>query len=191
MRRILAKLRRDGDPPEAELPLSMIDVTFLLLVFFMCSMQFKTIEQRLDADLPKDGPGPGPGDIERPTEVRVKVYWANGRGQPIHSAGAAFPPDWRGAKPPLSTAGAHVAMKVNRLHIRDSASGGPDLNELARTLRDLVARDPMPVVIDARSAVPFRWVIGALDACARARVRDVRFQAPPAPDGGGDDWWWL
>ena len=56
MRRILAKLRRDGDPPEAELPLSMIDVTFLLLVFFMCSMQFKTIEQRLDADLPKDGP---------------------------------------------------------------------------------------------------------------------------------------
>jgi len=37
-----------------ELPLSMIDVTFLLLIFFMCSMQFKTVEQKLDANLPKN-----------------------------------------------------------------------------------------------------------------------------------------
>ncbi len=91
----------------------------------------------------------------------------------------------------LSIAGAHIAMKVNKLQIPAASAGGPNLNELARTLRDLVARNSMPVVLDARASVPFRFVIGALDACARAKVEDVKFQSPPAPDGGGDDWWWM
>ena len=32
-----------------ELPVSMIDVVFLLLIFFMCASKFKTLEQKLDA----------------------------------------------------------------------------------------------------------------------------------------------
>ena len=31
----------------------MIDVTFLLLVFFLCTMKFRTFEGRMDAALPK------------------------------------------------------------------------------------------------------------------------------------------
>ncbi|MHC5057344.1 MAG: ExbD/TolR family protein [Planctomycetota bacterium] len=170
----------------------MIDVVFLLLIFFMCSMQFKSVEQKLDADLPKnEGQNPIPKKVEQPTEIRVKIYWANSQGQVIYNNKMAFPADWPGVRVPLSIAGAHIAMKVNKLQIRNSAAGGPDLNELARTLRDLVARNEMPVVIDARASVPFRFVIGALDACARADARDVKFQAPPAPEGGGDDWWWM
>ncbi|MHC4249935.1 MAG: ExbD/TolR family protein [Planctomycetota bacterium] len=184
------KLRNED--PEIELPLSMIDVVFLLLIFFMCSMQFKSVEQKLDADLPKnEGQNPIPKQVEQPTEIRVKIYWANGQGQVIYNNKMAFPADWPGVRVPLSITGAHIAMKVNKLQIRKAAGGGPDLNELARTLRDLVARNEMPVVIDARASVPFRFVIGALDACARADARDVKFQAPPAPEGGGDDWWWM
>jgi len=175
-----------------ELPLSMIDVTFLLLIFFMCSMQFKTVEQKLDANLPKnEGQNPIPKQVEQPTEIRVKVYWANNQGQVIYNNKMAFPADWNGVRVPLSIAGAHIAMKVNNLLVSTTPAGGPNLSELARTLRDLVARNPMPVVIDARSSVPFRWVIGALDACAIAKVKDVKFQSPPAPEGGGDDWWWM
>ncbi len=32
----------------------MIDVTFLLLIFFMCTLRFKTLEGKLAAFLPKD-----------------------------------------------------------------------------------------------------------------------------------------
>ena len=33
----------------------MIDVTFLLLVFFVCTMQFKVLEGKLPTHLPKEG----------------------------------------------------------------------------------------------------------------------------------------
>lgn len=32
----------------------MIDVTFLILVFFLCTIKFKTLEGKLDSYLPKD-----------------------------------------------------------------------------------------------------------------------------------------
>ena len=38
-----------------DLPMTpMIDVTFLLLIFFMCTLKFKTLEGKLAAYLPKD-----------------------------------------------------------------------------------------------------------------------------------------
>ena len=40
---------------ESELEMTpMIDVTFLLLIFFMCTLKFKTLEGKLSAYLPKD-----------------------------------------------------------------------------------------------------------------------------------------
>ena len=75
-------IKMRNEEVDQELPLSMIDVTFLLLIFFMCSMQFKSVEQKLDADLPKnEGQNPIPKKVEQPTEIRVKVYWANNQGQ--------------------------------------------------------------------------------------------------------------
>ena len=185
MRRFLVKLRRDTDAGEPELPLSMIDVTFLLLIFFMCSMNFKSVERVLGTELPKNE-GPGIGEPPPPKiPVRVKIHWANARGQVIHSPGSAYPERFDGVRRHVSLAGAHVMVKVGPMGVRD-------LNELARTLANLASRQSdIAVVIDARQAVPFKWVIGALDACARAEVKNVKFQSPPAPGGGGSDWWWL
>ena len=177
------KLRKEEQ--EFELPVSMNDVVFLLLIFFMCSMKFRTVEKKLDAELPKDeGQNPIPTKVEQPTEIRVQINWANSAGQVIHSPNRAFPRDWPGVVLDLSLANPHIELKVNRLRVKD-------LHELTQTLADLNARNPMPVVLDARAAVPFRWVIGALDACARAKVENVKFQSPPAPEGGGGDWWWM
>lgn len=185
------KLRNED--PDIELPLSMIDVTFLLLIFFMCSLNFKTVEQKLDAHLPKnEGQNPIPVEVEQPTEIRVKIYWSNSQGQVIYNNKMAFPADWTGVRVAgLSIVGAHIAIKVGNLLVPRAPGGGPNMSDLARTLQDLVSRNPMPVVLDARASVPFRFVIGALDACVRAKVQNVKFQSPPAPDGGGDDWWWM
>ena len=56
---IISKLLRKGggEEQEWELPTSMIDVVFLLLIFFMCASRFRTVEKRLDAFLPNRGPG--------------------------------------------------------------------------------------------------------------------------------------
>ena len=171
---------------EYELPTSFIDVTFLLVIFFMVNLQFRSTEKKLDAELPKDeGLNPVFTKVVQPTEIRVKVYWANGQGQIIHSHAKPFPDNWPGVRVPLSVDRAHIELRVNKMAVAN-------LTDLARVLQELGAKDPtMPVVIDARQAVPFRWVIGALDACSRAGIKTVKFQAPPAEGGGGDDWWWM
>jgi len=50
----------------------MIDVTFLLLIFFMCTLKFKTLEGKLSAFLPKDV-GVNQMDAEPIEKVEVLV----------------------------------------------------------------------------------------------------------------------
>lgn len=122
---------------------------------------------------------------EVPPELRVKVYWANARGQVIHSPGRALPPEYTGARAPLSTEGAHVAIKINRMPCAD-------LDDLARKLERLVFSTDNPrVVLDPRRAVPFKWAFGALEACGAAGAGKIRFQSPPVGGQGGSDWWWM
>ena len=176
---------------EFELPVSMIDVVFLLLIFFMCASNFRTTEKKLDANLPKDeGQMARPVTFEIPLEIRVKIYWANNNptrqwpfGQCIHSPTLALPPSVH--QVPVSLAGAHIVIQVGKKQCGD-------LNDLYKKLSEITARQPdTPVLIDARQAVPFKWVLGAIDACARAQVENVKFQAPAVEDGGGDDWWHM
>ena len=105
--------------------------------------------------------------------------------RPVEDEPVLTTPREPGSPPPqvrikLSRAeGGAVSIALNRVP-------RADLNELAATLAALVEGDPgLVAVIDARKNVPFMWVFGALDACKRAKVKDVRFQAPPA-----DDEWW-
>ncbi len=49
------KRRRHGENSEPVLEMTpMIDVTFQLLIFFMCTIKFKVLEGKLAAYLPKD-----------------------------------------------------------------------------------------------------------------------------------------
>jgi serine/threonine protein kinase/biopolymer transport protein ExbD len=125
-----------------------------------------------------------PEFFEQRTEIRVRIYWANDEGQMIHSAKMGFPPNWSGQRPALSVAGAHIMIEVNNLPTPQTRVGDADLDELTRVLKNLVARNPLPVTIDAREAVPFRWVMGVIASCSRANMGLVIFQAPDM-DGGG------
>lgn len=46
-------MRHETTEPKLSM-MPMIDVTFLLLIFFMCTIKFKTLEGKLQAYLPKD-----------------------------------------------------------------------------------------------------------------------------------------
>jgi biopolymer transport protein ExbD len=51
----------------------MIDVTFLLLTFFMLTMKFRVLEGKLDAQLPKDmGQAAGGAPVDR-EKVRIRI----------------------------------------------------------------------------------------------------------------------
>jgi biopolymer transport protein ExbD len=50
-----AILKRNGRDNDHELQMTpMIDVTFLLLIFFLCSIKFKVLDGKLSTYLPKD-----------------------------------------------------------------------------------------------------------------------------------------
>jgi biopolymer transport protein ExbD len=141
-----------------ELPCSMIDVVFLLLIFFLVCSSYKTTEERLEANLPRDGLNPvaQPTIMPRP-EVRVKLWLA----------------------------------ESGQVRISVDEYACSTIDDLARKLAAFAGGDPnQDVVIDGRQQVPFKYVLAAIDACARAGMRNVKFQAPPVPGGGGSDWWY-
>jgi biopolymer transport protein ExbD len=159
---------------EFEIPTSFIDCVFLLLIFFLLTAQFKSMERKLDGNLPKDGPRTTQRDIVEPQEVRVKIFWADRSGRFVAGPDASLPRRLL-----------HIGIRLNNVPCAS-------INDLARKLATVTARSPdLAVVIDARSRVPFKFVLGAVDACARARIDNVKFQAPPVRGGGGGDWWWL
>ena len=106
---------------EFELPVSFVDVVFLLLIFFMCASTFRMTEKKLDANLPKDeGLMNRPVKFEIPHEIRVKIYWANNVqkrqwpfGQPIHSPTLALPPNVQQVF--VSLEGAHIVIQVGKV----------------------------------------------------------------------------
>jgi len=155
---IRRRRRRKIQDPDYELPLSMIDVIFLLLIFFMVCAKFKLFEKRLDANLPKDeGQQPQPKKVVPPDEIRIKI-WMPSEG---------------------------------KINITVDEYACQDINALARKLAAFRAGDPnQAVIIDSRQRVPFKWVLAALDACQRAKMQKVKFQAPPVKGGGGSDWWY-
>ena len=154
---------------EFELPVSMIDVVFLLLIFFMCSTRFRSEDRVLASDLPRGkGPRVGEHEPEPPVELCVKIFWESASGEAV---GDPAP-------------GGRVAITMGGRRCADP-------NELARVLSSLSARhERTPVVIDARKRVPFAWVLGAVDACARAGIENVRFRAPARTEVG-PEWWHL
>ncbi len=72
----------------AELDMTpMIDVTFLLLIFFMCTLKFKLLEGQLSAFLPKDA-GKNETPVVPVEKVQVQVRLVD-PGQKMNAAGTA------------------------------------------------------------------------------------------------------
>jgi biopolymer transport protein ExbD len=133
----------------------MIDVVFLLLVFFVCTTDFRAVESLLPTPLKAAGatsaavdPPAEPPELEELENIVIRLFLAEGQ------------PRW----------------EVNARVCREPA-------ELHETLRRLAAIERrLPVVLDIDGAVPLGVAIDLYDRCRLAGFERLRFAAPaPRP----------
>ena len=150
---------------------SMIDVTFLLLIFFMCTLKFKTLEGKLAAYLPKDVGVNSSDDppIEK-VEVTLTVLEEGTKLKPQRDPNAT-PIAWDG------TPGTRYIYGDDRIV---QYAIGPrktrDLKEVQDVLNQLHLADPKrPATIDARKGIVYEDVVHVLDAAMNADFSEVTF----------------
>ena len=139
----------------------MIDVVFQLLVFFLVTMQFKTLDYRIETFLPKDR-GPNvtmttPRDV---VSIDARVVARDGRA---------------------------VVKSLGRvLGFVDDEATWERLTETARAVRarhlaNAGHPEDVEAEIDADRTVPTGSVVRALDAFVEADVTKITFRGAPNP----------
>ena len=140
----------------------MIDVVFLLLIFFIVTMRFKTLDMKIQADLPRDvGPSP---EISRPPETVKLVARLDRPGGGV----ARLKLDGRILGPtdePATWARLVSLTSDARARVRDN---GGDM--------DIVQAE-----VDAAPLVATAHVIRAIDAFTEAQVAKITFKGTPTP----------
>ena len=134
----------------------MIDVIFLLLIFFVSTASFRAAEEILPTNLSLPGTTSEIEPIERELEdleeIVVKILWRDGR------------PGWQ-----IESRGQQISPRVLR-----------DLEELQATLRAVAdVQKDLPVIIDVedKDKVLIEDVIDVCDVCRRIGLEKVRFAA--------------
>jgi biopolymer transport protein ExbD len=145
---------------EANLDLQMapmIDVVFQLIIFFMCSIHFKSLEGKLYSYLPRDK-GMANTAVSDPIleEVRIKLIYAENR-------------------LPLLT-----RIKVGEKEFSDWDSLERYIKNIAPTLTTPKG-DVIPVKIDPDDKIPAQSVVYVLNICKKAGVQKTEFAAKTSP----------
>ncbi len=164
------RLFRD-DQSEGRLSLtSMIDVTFLLLLFVLCTLKFRTLEGKLESHLPKTvGTGPGPSEQKERLSIEVVIIDEGSRvsrstGE-VLSAASELRFDYRDRR---------VAWRVPG-HMLSS------IEELEAYLLRAQARDSeTEVSIEAREGVLYGEVVQVLDLVTELGLAGVAIRALPS-----------
>jgi hypothetical protein len=164
----------------------MIDIVFQLIVFFVLTLRFKTLDERIDAQLPEDrGPAMIPVLVEdtRPL-LRVKVF----------RAGIETPADARDDRTQVRVErSATLELPGAGADVGDAEALGARRAALERVRGELRrqrdAHGPeagsVRVEIAARGlkggAVPHGDVMALLDACLAEGLTEVTFEGTPGP----------
>lgn len=154
------------DEEDCELQMTpMIDVVFLLLIFFMCATDFKVPDYRVDANLPKDK-GLRNVQVKPPEELpefRITIDPVDPKN--IDDTGATF------------RIGRDNVVPYEAL-IQEVAQGYLAIKEDPR-----YHGKKCPAVIDGHKEVDFKYVIHAINACLALgdQLDEINF-APPIPD---------
>ena len=141
----------------------MIDVTFLLLIFFMCTLKFKTLEGKLNAFLPKDvGVNTAPAEEKEKVEIVLRVGKAGNKVAPDGGV-------WNGS-------GRYIFDDTREIKYSVGPMTTTDINKVHQRLKDLHERDDeMPATLDARSGIIYADVVKLLDVALDANFEKITF----------------
>ena len=124
----------------------MIDVVFLLLIFFMCTLKFKTLENKLATYLPTDkGLNTHFEELEPVEKIRVK----------------------------LSLQGERCICYINGKSVGVMPDAARPAYEKIAALKR--ASEKSPGEIDPDPKVPHKFVVSIVDECLRANLTEITF----------------
>ena len=166
------------DDPNLEMT-PMIDVTFLLLIFFMCTLKFKTLEGKLAAYLPKDvGVNQTEAEPVEKVEILLHVVQEGGKFHPSPKGGPDLARPWDGN-------GRFVFDEKRVVQYSVGTGTWTSVEDLGNRLDKLYRDDPeRPATIDARPGTVYGDVVKVLDEALDAGYTDITFVgAYPEPAG--------
>lgn len=156
---VTARQRHGRTRPRMTLNLtSMIDVTFLLLVYFMVATQFKLGEEVYRLDLP-DRSSSAAGDPfeldEEPLRIKVATTGRGGRAYSVHLDGPYRQPETFG----------QLRVFLERRRIKAGGVGGLFMPD-------------HPIIIEPTSTTRWQHALQAFNAAARAKYTNVTLGKP-------------
>jgi biopolymer transport protein ExbD len=143
----------------------MIDVTFQLLIFFMCTIKFKTLEGKLSAYLPKDvGVNTSEAEPKEKVDISIRVQKEGTKMDPRKDQ------RWSGE-------GAYRYGPDRELVFNVGPRRYTDLDELKRRLAELHEADPeRGATIDSLPGTVYEDVVKVLDQAIAANFTDITFK---------------
>jgi biopolymer transport protein ExbD len=161
---VYKKRKIEQEPIKADMT-PMIDVTFLLLIFFMLTIEFKTLEGLLAAYLPKDvGVNNTEAEPKEKVEIRVKVVNEGSKMDPYDPT-----KPWDGKGPFRFGPDREVTYSVGPKTTKD-------LGELRTRLAEFFRADPeQPATIDPYPGTVYEDVIKVLDVAVELGYSDITF----------------
>jgi biopolymer transport protein ExbD len=149
--------RKIDDQEEVKLSITpLIDVTFLLLIFFMCAMKFKTLERKVAAFLPKDR-GIEKSVIPDLDEATITVMLKRQLGE------------------------TNTRVKLLDAEIGRDAAAFQVLDERLRGIRQSPGNEDLPGEINAAPEVPHADVVRCVDSFMKAGINNIRFVGTKQP----------
>lgn len=146
----------------------MIDVVFLLLIFFLCTIKFKVLEGKLSAYLPKDvGVNQFEAEPKEKIEITIKI---KKEGQRVYASGKERGQPW----------GGESSRRFEFENREQIYSIGPrktdEVDKIGKWLEDLFKKDPeRPSTIDCRPGTVYGDMVPVLDAAVEAGFTDITF----------------
>ena len=140
--------KRGRPKPKMQPPLTpMIDVTFQLLLFFLLTFQFREREGQIPGSLPQQGQGGA--DMKKELEMPIRISL-----RPVDASGERVIFEVEGEPHAIES-----AARLGIVLLRRAAKVGTDV----------------PVIINSRDDVQWRWVVEVFNQSVRAKFKNVGF----------------
>jgi len=152
----------------------MIDVVFLLLIFFLCTLKFKLLEGKLAAYLPKDvGVNSSPAEPKEKIEVVILVDVS---GAKVYATGNDKNQPWQGEND------RRFEFQGRKLVYQIGPRKTKKLEEIGKWMKEFYRKDPeSPTTIDCRPGTVYGDMVPVLDMTVEAGFDQITFIAEKKP----------